>query len=203
MQNPPVQKPPLGGAQISHMLKDRGTDVIFGIPGVHNVEMYRGGIEEAGITHVLARHEQGAGFMADGYARATGRPGGVCYLITGPGFLNALTPLGQAWSDSSSVLAICSCLDEAAGRRGQLHQMRDQAGGAGAAVCDWSEVALSAERPISWWTVPWASLARRASGPRPYMCRLRLRAVWPTPRARGQYGAGLASCAARGCGGGG
>ncbi|WP_300517107.1 thiamine pyrophosphate-binding protein [Aliiroseovarius sp.] len=130
------------GAQISHMLRDRGTDVIFGIPGVHNVEMYRG-IEEAGITHVLARHEQGAGFMADGYARATGRPG-VCYLITGPGFLNALTPLGQAWSDSSSVLAICSCLDEAAGRRGQLHQMRDQAG-AGAAVCDWSEVALSAD----------------------------------------------------------
>ncbi len=51
------------------MLKDRGVDVIFGIPGVHNQEMYRG-IEEAGITHVLARHEQGAGFMADGYARA-------------------------------------------------------------------------------------------------------------------------------------
>ena len=48
------------GAQISHMLKDRGVDVIFGIPGVHNQEMYRG-IEEAGITHVLARHEQGAG----------------------------------------------------------------------------------------------------------------------------------------------
>ena len=130
------------GAQISHMLKDRGTEVIFGIPGVHNVEMYRG-IEEAGITHVLARHEQGAGFMADGYARATGKVG-VCYLITGPGFLNALTPLGQAWSDSSSVLAICSCLDEAAGRRGQLHQMRDQVG-AGATVCDWSEVALTAD----------------------------------------------------------
>ena len=53
------------GAQISHMLRDRGIDVIFGIPGVHNQEMYRG-IEEAGITHVLARHEQGAGFMADG-----------------------------------------------------------------------------------------------------------------------------------------
>ena len=48
------------GAQISHMLKDRGVDVIFGIPGVHNQEMYRG-IEEAGITHVLARHEQGPG----------------------------------------------------------------------------------------------------------------------------------------------
>ncbi len=130
------------GAQISHMLKDRGVDVIFGIPGVHNQELYRG-IEEAGLRHVLARHEQGAGFMADGYARATGRPG-VCYLITGPGLCNALTPLGQAFSDSVSVLAIASCLDETAAYRGQLHQMLDQAGAA-ATVCDWSETAATAE----------------------------------------------------------
>ncbi len=126
------------GAQISHMLKSRGVDVIFGIPGVHNVEMYRG-IEEAGITHVLARHEQGAGFMADGYARATGKPG-VCYLITGPGLLNALTPLGQAYSDSVSVLAVTSCLDDVTGRRGQLHQMLDQRAAADT-VCQWSEEA--------------------------------------------------------------
>lgn len=130
------------GAQISHMLKDRGVDVIFGIPGVHNIEMYRG-IEEAGITHVLARHEQGAGFMADGYARASGKPG-VAYLITGPGLCNALTPLGQAYSDSVPVLAISSCLDEAAAQRGQLHQMRDQRAAA-ATVCAWSEEARSAQ----------------------------------------------------------
>ncbi|MEL6915716.1 MAG: thiamine pyrophosphate-binding protein [Pseudomonadota bacterium] len=130
------------GAQISHMLAARGVEVIFGIPGVHNQELYRG-IEEAGITHVLARHEQGAGFMADGYARATGMPG-ICYVITGPGLTNALTPLGQAYSDSVPVLAISSCLDETAATRGQLHQMRDQAGAA-RAVCDWSEEARSAE----------------------------------------------------------
>ena len=88
----PVTRPL--GAQISHMLKARGVDVIFGIPGVHNQEMYRG-IEEAGITHVLARHEQGAGFMADGYARASGKPG-VAYVITGPGLCNVMTPMGQA-----------------------------------------------------------------------------------------------------------
>jgi len=129
------------GAQISHMLKDRGIDVIFGIPGVHNQELYRG-IEEAGIKHVLARHEQGAGFMADGYARATGQPG-VCYLISGPGLTNALTALGQAYSDSVPVLAIASCLDEVAATRGQLHQMLDQAGAA-RAVCDWSETATDA-----------------------------------------------------------
>ena len=130
------------GAQVSHMLKARGVDVIFGIPGVHNVEMYRG-IEEAGITHVLARHEQGAGFMADGYARASGKPG-VAYVITGPGLCNIMTPLGQAYSDSVSVLAISSCLDETVAHRGQLHQMRDQRAAA-ATVCDWSEEARSAK----------------------------------------------------------
>ena len=126
------------GAQISHMLRDRGVDVIFGIPGVHNQEMYRG-IEEAGITHFLARHEQGAGFMADGYARATGRVG-VCYVITGPGVCNIMTPMGQAYSDSVPMLVISSCLDETAAMRGQLHQMKDQQGAA-ATVCDWSETA--------------------------------------------------------------
>ena len=130
------------GAQISHMLKDRGVDVIFGIPGVHNQEMYRG-IEEAGITHVLARHEQGAGFMADGYARASGRPG-VAYVITGPGLCNIMTPMGQAYSDSVPMLVVSSCLDETAARRGQLHQMKDQRGAA-ETVCDWSEEARSAE----------------------------------------------------------
>ncbi len=130
------------GAQISHMLKDRGVDVIFGIPGVHNQEMYRG-IEEAGITHVLARHEQGAGFMADGYARATGKPG-VAYVITGPGVCNIMTPMGQAYSDSVPMLVISSCLDETAARRGQLHQMKDQRAAA-ETVCDWSEEARTAE----------------------------------------------------------
>ena len=130
------------GAQISHMLKDRGVDVIFGIPGVHNQEMYRG-IEEAGIAHVLARHEQGAGFMADGYARATGKPG-VAYVITGPGVCNIMTPMGQAYSDSVPMLVISSCLDETAARRGQLHQMKDQEIAAGT-VCEWSETALSAD----------------------------------------------------------
>ncbi|AXI47375.1 acetolactate synthase isozyme1 large subunit [Sulfitobacter sp. SK012] len=130
------------GAQISHMLKDRGVDVIFGIPGVHNQEMYRG-IEEAGITHVLARHEQGAGFMADGYARATGKVG-VAYVITGPGLCNIMTPMGQAYSDSVPLLVISSCLDETAARRGQLHQMKDQEIAAGT-VCDWSETAHTAD----------------------------------------------------------
>ena len=130
------------GAQISHMLKSRGVDTIFGIPGVHNQEMYRG-IEEANIKHVLARHEQGAGFMADGYARATGKPG-VAYVITGPGVCNIMTPMGQAYSDSVPVLVISSCLDETAAKKGQLHQMRDQEAAA-ATVCEWSHEARTAD----------------------------------------------------------
>lgn len=134
-------KRPLG-AQISHMLRDRGVDVIFGIPGVHNQEMYRG-IEEAGITHVLARHEQGAGFMADGYARATGKPG-VAYVITGPGLCNIMTPMGQAYSDSVPMLVLSSCLDEVQAQRGQLHQMNDQRAAA-ESVTDWSSQANTAQ----------------------------------------------------------
>lgn len=132
------------GARITHALKARGVEVIFGIPGVHNVEMYRG-IEQSGLTHVLARHEQGAGFMADGYARATGRPG-VAYVITGPGLTNVLTPLGQSLSDSVPVLVISTGLE---GRdlgmgHARLHDMLDQAGAA-ATVTGWSLIAHEAD----------------------------------------------------------
>jgi 5-guanidino-2-oxopentanoate decarboxylase len=118
------------GEALVGLLEAYGVDTIFGIPGVHNVEMYRA-LPRSKIKHVLVRHEQGAGFMADGYARATGKPG-ACFTITGPGLLNILTPLGQAWSDSSNVLVISSALDigDAAQGRGRLHEMLDQRGAA-------------------------------------------------------------------------
>ncbi|SMX37499.1 putative 2-ketoarginine decarboxylase AruI [Octadecabacter ascidiaceicola] len=81
--------------------------------------------------------------MADGYARATGGFG-VCYVIIGPGLCNIMTPLGQAYSDSVSVLCLSSCLDDTVDRKGQLHQMKDQEGAA-ATVCDWSETAADAK----------------------------------------------------------
>ncbi|PUB13572.1 5-guanidino-2-oxopentanoate decarboxylase [Yoonia sediminilitoris] len=160
------------GAQISHMLKDRGVDVIFGIPGVHNQEMYRG-IEKAGITHVLARHEQGAGFMADGYARATGKPG-VAYVITGPGLCNIMTPMGQAYSDSVPMLVISSCLDETAARHGQLHQMIDQ-NAAAAAVCDWSRTTANAD--AAYQLVDRAFLEFETKRPRPKHLSLPIKAL--------------------------
>ena len=121
------------GTQISYALKARGVDVVFGIPGVHNQELYRG-LEEAGLRHILARHEQGAGFMADGYARATGRAG-VAFVITGPGLCNVMTALGQAYSDSVPLLVFSSCLDDIETRKGQLHQMKDQEGAARHCAC--------------------------------------------------------------------
>lgn len=114
------------GEALVGLLEAYGVDTIFGIPGVHNVEMYRA-LPRSKINHILTRHEQGAGFMADGYARATGRPG-VCFTISGPGLTNILTPMAQAWSDSSNVLVISSTLDvvDSAQGRGRLHEMRSQ-----------------------------------------------------------------------------
>jgi 5-guanidino-2-oxopentanoate decarboxylase len=120
------------GEALVGLLQDYGVSTVFGIPGVHNVELYRA-LPRSGIRHILTRHEQGAGYMADGFARATGKPG-VCFTITGPGLTNILTALGQAWSDSSPVLVISSALDvaDSAQGRGRLHEMVSQLNAAAA-----------------------------------------------------------------------
>src|SRR3989442_487643 len=61
--------------------------------------------DEIGLRHILARHEQGAGFMADGYARIRGEPGVVC-TITEPGVTNVATPVASAYADSIPLLVI-------------------------------------------------------------------------------------------------
>ena len=66
------------GTYIPRLLVERGIDTVFGIPGVHTVELYRG-MPGSQLRHVTPRHEQGAGFMADGYARASGRPA-ACFI---------------------------------------------------------------------------------------------------------------------------
>ena len=115
------------GVAVVERLAARGVSVVFGIPGVHTLELYRG-LEQTGIRHVTARHEQGAGFMADGYARVSGQPG-VAFVISGPGVTNVLTPLGQARHDSTPLLVISGAVDRAhAGRRlGVIHDLPDQA----------------------------------------------------------------------------
>ena len=114
------------GEAIISLLEAHGVEVVFGIPGVHTVELYRG-LAGSGIRHVAPQHEQSAGFMADGYARASGRPG-VCLLITGPGLTNAATALAQSYSDSVPVLAVSSVnrVGELGLGRGLLHELPDQ-----------------------------------------------------------------------------
>ena len=80
------------------LLSTYGVDTVFGMAGTHTVDLYRG-IARAEIRHVQCRNEQGASLMADGYARATRKPG-VCTIVSGPGVTNAATGIAQANSAS-------------------------------------------------------------------------------------------------------
>ncbi len=114
------------GEGLLELLAAHGVDQVFGVPGNHTVALYRG-FAAAGIRHVTCRHEQGAAFMADGYARTTGRPG-VCILISGPGLLNAATAIAQARADSVPMLVISGVapVAELGMNRGTLHELPDQ-----------------------------------------------------------------------------
>jgi acetolactate synthase-1/2/3 large subunit len=94
------------GEILVRLLETYGVDLVFGIPGVHTIDLYRG-LANTAIRHITPRHEQGAGFMADGYARVSGKPG-VCFIITGPGMTNIATAMAQAYADSIPMLVISS-----------------------------------------------------------------------------------------------
>ncbi|MDP3815233.1 5-guanidino-2-oxopentanoate decarboxylase [Pseudomonas sp.] len=114
------------GEVLVQLLERYGVERVFGIPGVHTVELYRG-LARSPIEHVTPRHEQGAGFMADGYARTSGKPG-VCFIITGPGMTNIATAMGQAYADSIPMLVISSvqARSQLGGGRGKLHELPSQ-----------------------------------------------------------------------------
>jgi acetolactate synthase-1/2/3 large subunit len=114
------------GEVLVKLLEGYGVEQVFGIPGVHTVELYRG-LAGSTINHVTPRHEQGAGFMADGYARTSGKPG-VCFIITGPGMTNITTAMGQAYADSIPMLVISSVQsrNQLGGGRGKLHELPSQ-----------------------------------------------------------------------------
>ncbi len=114
------------GVALIKLLERYQVEHVFGIPGVHTIELYRG-LADSHIQHHAPRHEQGAGFMADGYARVSRKPG-VCFVITGPGLTNIITPMGQALADSIPMLVISSVNDSLATQntRGMLHEMPNQ-----------------------------------------------------------------------------
>lgn len=114
------------GEALALNLVKRNVEVVFGIPGVHTIELYRG-LVASGIRHITPRHEQGAGFMADGYARVSGKPG-VAFVITGPGVTNILTAVAQARADSIPMLVISGVnpIPSLGKALGHLHELPDQ-----------------------------------------------------------------------------
>jgi 5-guanidino-2-oxopentanoate decarboxylase len=115
------------GGYLVELLAKNGIDTVFGIPGVHNLELYRG-LTASTLRHVLVRHEQGAGFAADGFARLSGRPA-AAFVISGPGLTNIMTAVAQSYSDSVPLLVVASAPVSAsfAKQWGVLHELCDQA----------------------------------------------------------------------------
>ena len=94
-----------GAQAVVASLEAEGVDTIFGYPGASVIQIYDALYDSTKIRHVLARHEQGATHMADGYARATGRPG-VCLVTSGPGATNTVTGIATAYMDSVPLVVI-------------------------------------------------------------------------------------------------
>lgn len=96
----------LNGAQIViQSLKDEGVEYIFGYPGGAVLHLYDALFQQDEVKHILVRHEQGATHAADGYARATGKPG-VVLVTSGPGATNAITGIATAYMDSIPMVVI-------------------------------------------------------------------------------------------------
>lgn len=124
-------------------LKAQGVDTVFGLPGVQMDWAFDALYEERDAVRVIhTRHEQALSYMADGYARVTGRPG-VCLMVPGPGLLNALAGLATAYSCSSPVLCITGQIPAAQiGKgRGLLHEIKHQLNAADC-VTKWTGSAL-------------------------------------------------------------
>ncbi|HEY7295873.1 MAG TPA: thiamine pyrophosphate-binding protein [Dehalococcoidia bacterium] len=121
--------PRTGGELIVDALVNAGVTHAFGIAGVHNLPVYDALYQRGQIKSYVTRHEQGAAFMADGYARVSGKPG-VALVTTGPGLTNTVTPLAGAWSDSLPVLVIGTAGEvPLLGKyKGYLHEYKDQHG---------------------------------------------------------------------------
>jgi acetolactate synthase-1/2/3 large subunit len=118
-----------GGELLVRSLEAAGVEVVFGLPGVHNLAIWRA-LSESDIRLVGVRHEQTAAYAADGYARSSGRPG-VALVTTGPGAANAVAATGEAWACGSPIVVIATdipaSLRQPGVYRGVLHETTDQA----------------------------------------------------------------------------
>lgn len=117
-----------GARELVDALQALGTEIVFGLPGVHNLPLWEA-LAETSIKLVGVRHEQTAGYAADGYARATGKLG-VALVTTGPGAANTLGAVGEAMASAAPILVVATDIPSTLRRpgvvRGVLHETSDQ-----------------------------------------------------------------------------
>lgn len=109
---------------LARFVREIDIDTVFGLPGIHNLDFFNA-FQKAGFKVFTAVHEQGAAFMADGYARSTGKAA-VCLVIDGPGFLNAATAIAQAHADSVPMLVVSPVHRHNVSVNGRLHELHNQ-----------------------------------------------------------------------------
>jgi thiamine pyrophosphate-dependent acetolactate synthase large subunit-like protein len=153
-----------GGAAVVETLAAHGVDTVFGIPGTHNLELYRH-LAANGIRPVTPRHEQGAGYAAEGYARVGGRPG-VVLTTSGPGLTNAMTAAATAYAESQPMLVLSPGVPTGTegADLGRLHETKGASAAMGHLV-RWSRRVASPEEAAD--TVTEAFAAFRGTRPRP------------------------------------
>ena len=181
------------GRAVMETIRAYGVTTIFGIPGTHNLELYRP-LAELGIHAVTNRHEQGSGYGADGWAQQTGLPG-VVITTSGPGLQNAMSAIGTAFCESRPLLVLSPGVPrgEMFGDVGTLHETKD-ASAMVAAIAQWSRRVSSAAEAVD--AVHDAFALFRTSRPRPVHIEIPLdvleapagidggaRAARPVPRA--------------------
>jgi acetolactate synthase-1/2/3 large subunit len=154
-----------GAHLLVESLIGEGVDLLFGIPGVGTLAVYDVFVDHPELRHIEVRHEQSAVFMADGYARASGRIG-VAFTSNGPGALNTITAMATAFNDSVPVLHLVSENPPEVRRKGKghFHDISDQFGIFRPVSGHAAQVALADEIPTA---VQSAFFALRNRRPRP------------------------------------
>ena len=118
-----------GGQALVEQLRREGVEIVFGIPGVQLDWAVDALCDSEDIRFIVPRHEQATSYMADGYARTTGKEG-VCMMVPGPGMLNALAGLATSWACNARELFIAGQIPSPAIGKGfgMLHEIADQSG---------------------------------------------------------------------------
>ncbi|WP_345802249.1 thiamine pyrophosphate-dependent enzyme [Microbacterium sp. AZCO] len=135
------------GRAVMETIRAYGVTTIFGIPGTHNLELYRP-LADLGIRAVTNRHEQGSGYGADGWAQQTGLPG-VVITTSGPGLQNAMSAIGTAFCESRPLLVVSPGVPRGEEFRdvGTLHETKDASAMVGA-IAEWSRRVSSAAEAV-------------------------------------------------------